>query len=83
MSAVSNTKQAASKAGGSVSGSSTPSTPSPPPPPAFNIVGQTETSQLAETITGQSQEPIQAFVVSNDVTTAQSLQRNIVEGATI
>ena len=53
------------------------------PPPAFNVVGQSETSQLSESIANQSQEPVQAFVVANDVTTAQSLQRNIVQGATI
>jgi hypothetical protein len=51
--------------------------------PAFNIVGQSETSQLTETIAGANQEPIKAYVVSNDITTAQSLDRNIVQGATI
>ena len=53
------------------------------PPPAFNIVGQSDTSQLSETIANQANEPVRAFVVSNDVTTAQSLERNIVQGATI
>jgi len=52
-------------------------------PPAFNVVGQGETSQLADAIGGQEQQPVQAYVVSNDVTTAQGLERNIVEGATI
>jgi len=52
-------------------------------PPAFNIVGASDTNQLADAIGGQSQQPVQAFVVANDVTTAQSLQNNIVEGATI
>jgi len=71
------------KAGGG--GGSNPTAPTAPPalPPAFNVVGQSETSQLSETIANQSQEPVQAFVVANDVTTAQSLQRNIVQGATI
>lgn len=54
-----------------------------PAPPAFNIVGASDTNQLADAIGGQSQQPVQAFVVANDVTTAQSLQNNIVEGATI
>ena len=40
-------------------------------------------NQLAETIAGQNQRPIKAFVTSQDVTTAQSLERNIVEGASI
>jgi len=52
-------------------------------PPSFNIVGATETSQLAEAVGGQTQQPIQAYVVANDITTAQSLENNIVEGATI
>ena len=52
-------------------------------PPSFNIVGATETSQLAEAVGSQTQQPVQAYVVSNDVTTAQSLENNIVEGATI
>ena len=71
------------KAGGG--GGSNPTAPTAPPalPPAFNVVGQTETSQLSDTIASQTQEPVQAFVVANDVTTAQSLQRNIVQGATI
>ena len=52
-------------------------------PPQFNIVGATETSQLADAVAGQTQQPVQAYVVANDVTTAQSLENNIVEGATI
>ena len=51
--------------------------------PSFNIVGATETSQLADAVAGQEQQPVQAYVVANDVTTAQSLENNIVEGATL
>ena len=51
--------------------------------PSFNIVGATDTNQLADAISGQTQQPVQAFVVANDVTTAQSLENNIVEGATL
>ena len=58
-------------------------TPALPSPPSFNIVGATETSQLADAIGGQTQQPVQAYVVANDVTTAQSLENNIVEGATL
>ncbi len=54
-----------------------------PLPPAFNIVGASDTNQLAEAIGGQAQQPVKAFVVSNDVSTAQELDRNIVEGASI
>ncbi len=63
---------------------SSPSRPAPPSvPPAFNIVGASGTNQLAEAIGGQAQQPVKAFVVSNDVSTAQELDRNIVEGASI
>ena len=56
---------------------SAPSVPSQPP--AFNIVGQGGQNQIAQAL-GQ---PVQAYVVANDVTTAQSLERNIVASATI
>lgn len=63
---------------------STPSIPSTPSaPPDFNLVGASSTNQLADAIGGQSQQPIQTYVVANDVTSAQSLERNIVSGATI
>ena len=52
-------------------------------PPSFNIVGASETNQLADAIGGQTQQPVQAYVVANDVTTAQSLENNIIEGATL
>ena len=69
--------------GGGVS-ASTPSTPPVPSlPPAFNVVGASGTNQLATAIGGQTQQPIQAFVVSNDVTTAQEMDRNIIDGASI
>ena len=67
-------------------GGGTPSAPSmgsAPQPPAFNVVGASETNQLAGAIGQQEQQPVQAFVVSGDVTTAQSLERNIIQGATI
>ena len=81
--ATSSTKEVASSVGGKDKGGS-PAIQAPVvSAPAFNIVGQNDTSQLAEAITGQTQAPIKAYVVSNEVTTAQSLDRNIVQGATI
>jgi hypothetical protein len=52
-------------------------------PPNFNVVGASSTSQLAQTIGTQQGTPIQAYVVSNDVTTAQALNRNIIRGASL
>jgi len=62
----------ARSSGGSVS------TPTPAAP-SFNIVGTDTQNQLAQTLAEQTQKPIKAFVVSGDVTTAQSLDRNIIE----
>ena len=65
-------------------GGATVATPTAPSlPPAFNVVGASDTNQLAEAIGSQSQQPVQAYVVSNDVTTAQEMDRNIVKGASI
>jgi len=66
--------------GASVGGASVGAAPAPP---SFNVVGASETSVLADTVAEQTNEPVQAYVVSNDITTAQSLENNIVEGATI
>jgi hypothetical protein len=49
--------------------------------PAFNVVGASGISQLAAGIAGA--QPQRAYVVANDVTTAQGLERSIVEGASI
>ena len=51
--------------------------------PDFNIVGASEQSQLAQTISQSEQQPIQAFVVAEDVTTAQQLDNNIIQGASL
>ena len=65
--------------GGGGSGGGTPNFT----PPAFNVVGASGSSQLADAIGGQSNQPTRAYVVSDDVTTSQALERNIVNGATI
>jgi len=69
--------------GGSVGGGGGGGGAIPKAPPSFNIVGASETSQLADSIGGQSKEPIKAFVVANDVSSAQEMDRNIIEGASL
>jgi hypothetical protein len=49
--------------------------------PMFNVVGTSGQNQIAQTL-GQ-QPPIQAYVVSGNVSTAQSLDRNIILNASI
>ena len=51
--------------------------------PDFNIVGSTGVNQLANAIGSTSEQPVRAYVVSSDVTSAQELDRNIVESASI
>jgi hypothetical protein len=70
-----------SKGGGNVSsggsgGGQAPSAPS------FNLVGGTGINQIAQGL-GQQQQPIQAYVVSGNVTSAQALDRNIVNTASV
>jgi hypothetical protein len=84
--AVGKSKSVASSiGGGGGAGASiqTPQIPTASVPPSFNVVGTSGANQLAGAIAGQQQQPVKAFVVSNDVTTAQELDRNIVTGATI
>lgn len=50
--------------------------------PQFNMVGQSSTNQLAQTISSQQNRPIRTYVVSGDVTTQQSLDRNAVSTST-
>ena len=63
--------------GGAGGGSAAPATP------IFNVVGASQTSQLAQTIAGAEDRVVRAYVVPSDVTTAQQLERNIIEGASI
>lgn len=71
--------QSASSGGGA-----TAALPSAPiQAPAFNVVGATQESQLAQTISQSEQQPIKAFVVASDVSTAQELERSTISGASI
>jgi hypothetical protein len=70
-----------SSSGGGGTNSSTPSTPSTSSgviAPKFNIVGSS-----ANQLNTLQQQPIQAYVVSGDVTSAQSLDRNRIKNATL
>jgi len=58
---------------------------SAPAPPEFNVVGNGGANQLAQTITetNKNAAPVQAYVVSGEVSTAQSLDRNRVTNASM
>ena len=67
--------------GGGATGSTSVSgsVPDAPSAPQFNVVGDSGVNQLAQL----QQQPTQAFVVSGEVTTAQALDRNRVQNATL
>jgi len=88
LSTVSKAKQILSQVkGGSGSGASVSSGGGVgsvgPQAPAFNIVGSDPQNQLAQTLATQTDKPVKAFVVSGDVTTAQSLDRNIIQESSL
>jgi len=62
--------------GGNVSNSFTSAAPQAP---NFNVVGNSGMNQLAQI----QQQPIQAYVVSGEVTSAQALDRNRIKNATL
>jgi len=49
----------------------------------FNLVGSTGTNQLAEAVGSQFQEPVQAYVVSSQMTSQQELDLQISTGASL
>ena len=51
--------------------------------PSFNVVGQGGTSQLASAIADQQAAPSRSYVVAQDVTTAQALERSIIDSASL
>jgi hypothetical protein len=55
---------------------------SAPSAPSFNLVSGSGSNQIAEGLAGQNQ-PLKAFVVSSDVSNAQSLDRNIIENSSL
>lgn len=67
--------------GGSISsaagGGGTPSAPQ------FNVIGASGQNQIAQSIGNQNQQPIKTFVVANEVTTGQALNRNIISNASM
>ena len=68
---------AAAGGGGAATGGGAPSAPAP----QFNVVGNSGVNQIAQTL--GSQQPVQAYVVASNVTTQQSLDRNIVNNASL
>lgn len=64
---------------GGISGGSISAGGATPQAPNFNVVGNNGLNQLAQL----QQQPTQAYVVSGEVTSAQSLDRNRIQNATL
>ena len=65
-------------------GGGSPAVPSSVPNPAsFNVVGDSGTNQIAETLGQQNANPTKTYVVAGDVTSAQSLERNKIANASL
>lgn len=76
--AIGGAKTAAGGLGGGMSGGRGESQA-----PSFNIVGAAPENQLAEALGQNETKPIKAFVVSNEVSNQQELDRNITNEASI
>jgi hypothetical protein len=78
-SAIKGAVSSAKATGANVSAPSAPPSVAAPKATAssFNIVGQSETNQLADAIGGQTQKPIKTYVLSSDVETATAFDRSV------
>ena len=73
---------AGSSMGSMSSGGSSPVSVAPvSAAPSFNVVGTSGQNQIAQSLGNQA--PVKAYVVANDVSSQQSLDRNIVKTATL
>jgi len=54
-----------------------------PQAPSFNVVGAAPENQLAQAIGEREERPVKAYVVGDDVTNQQALDRKISEGASL
>lgn len=52
-------------------------------PAQFNVVGNSGVNQLADVMNTQQQTPVKTYVVAQDVTSGQSLDRNIIRNASL
>lgn len=68
---------------GGSGGGSVPSAPAAAAAPSFNVVGNSGINQVAQVMSNKGMPPVQAYVVASNVTSAQSLNRNIVSNATL
>jgi hypothetical protein len=76
------TSDSSSTSGGGATSSSLGGGGGGAPAPSFNLVQGTGSNQIAEGLATE-RRPVQAYVVASQMTTAQSLERNIIDRATL
>lgn len=69
--------------GGGGGGGAVPSGGGTMATPQFNVVGNSGINQLAGVLGNKEQTPVKAYVVPSDVTSGQSLDRNIIRNASL
>ena len=73
--------QSGTASGGQMSFGNAQMTPSYQTAPRFNVVGTSPVNQIAQAVGNQG--PVKTYVLANDVTTAQALDRNKITSATL
>jgi hypothetical protein len=68
---------------GSSGGGSAPNVGGGANAPQFNVVGNSGVNQLANVMNTKEQPPIKTYVIASDVTSGQSLDRNIIKNASL
>lgn len=76
------TSDSSSTSGGGATSSSLGGGGGGAPAPSFNLVQGTGSNQIAQGLATE-RRPVQAYVVASQMTTAQSLERNIIDRATL
>jgi hypothetical protein len=69
--------------GGGGGGGNVPSGGGAPSAPQFNVVGNSGVNQLAGIMATNENTPVKTYVVAQDVTSGQSLDRNIIRNASL
>jgi hypothetical protein len=69
--------------GGGGGGGNVPSGGNAPSAPQFNVVGNSGVNQLAGIMATNENAPVKTYVVAQDVTSGQSLDRNIIRNASL
>lgn len=83
--AVGGVKKEAAKVGAGGGGDTNVGTPqaTSSSAPAFNMIAGSQQNQIADAMAQSNAQPFRAYVVSNDVTSSQELERNAVTGSSI